>query len=111
MSTPEHGAARSQSCTKQAPKLQGGFIKLLEQERKVSSLTQVVQWMLARLGTLRDGIERGAAAVEYGLLVALIAVAIIGAVIALGGKVKGTFTCVANSLPQTSTSTATSAAC
>jgi pilus assembly protein Flp/PilA len=94
-----------------APKLQGGFIQHLEQERKVSSLTQVVQWMLARLGALRNGIERGAAAVEYGLLVALIAVAIIGAVIALGGKVKGTFTCVANSLPQTSTSTATSAAC
>jgi pilus assembly protein Flp/PilA len=77
----------------------------------VSSLTQVVQWMLARLGAFREGIERGAAAVEYGLLVALIAVAIIGAVIALGGKVKGTFNCVANSLPQTSTSTATSAAC
>ena len=77
----------------------------------MSSLTQVVQWMLARIVALRDGIERGAAAVEYGLLVALIAVAIIGAVIALGGKVKGTFTCVANSLPQTSTSTATSAAC
>jgi pilus assembly protein Flp/PilA len=83
----------------------------LKQERKVSSLTQVVQWMLARIAALRSGIERGAAAVEYGLLVALIAVAIIGAVIALGGKVKGTFTCVANSLPQTSTSTATSAAC
>lgn len=77
----------------------------------MSSLLQVVQWILARLGALRDGIERGAAAVEYGLLVALIAVAIIGAVIALGGKVKGTFTCVANSLPQTSTSTATTAAC
>jgi len=77
----------------------------------VSSLTQVVQWMLARIAAFRSGIERGAAAVEYGLLVALIAVAIIGAVIALGGKVKGTFTCVANSLPQTSTSTATSAAC
>jgi pilus assembly protein Flp/PilA len=77
----------------------------------VSLLTQVVQWILARMEALRDGIERGAAAVEYGLLVALIAVAIIGAVIALGGKVKGTFTCVANSLPQTSTSTATGAAC
>jgi pilus assembly protein Flp/PilA len=67
---------------------------------KVSSLIQFVQWMQARI-----------AAVEYGLLVALIAVAIIAAVILLGNKVKGTFTCVANSLPQTSTSTATSAAC
>jgi pilus assembly protein Flp/PilA len=78
---------------------------------KVSSLIQFVQWMQARIAALRSGAERGAAAVEYGLLVALIAVAIIAAVILLGNKVKGTFTCVANSLPQTSTSTATSAAC
>jgi pilus assembly protein Flp/PilA len=78
---------------------------------KVSSLIQFVQWMQARIAALRSGAQRGAAAVEYGLLVALIAVAIIAAVILLGNKVKGTFTCVANSLPQTSTSTATSAAC
>lgn len=66
-------------------------------------MTQVFQWMAARIAALRSGAERGAAAVEYGLLVALIAVAIIGAVIALGGKVKGTFNCVANSLPVSST--------
>ena len=74
-------------------------------------MLQFVQWMQARIAGLRSGIERGAAAVEYGLLVALIAVAIIAAVILLGNKVKGTFTCVANSLPQTSSSTATAAAC
>ena len=74
-------------------------------------MSQFIQWMQARIAALRGGIERGAAAVEYGLLVALIAVAIIGAVIALGGKLKSTYTCVANSLPQSSTSTATSAAC
>jgi pilus assembly protein Flp/PilA len=35
--------------------------------------------------------ESGASAVEYGLLVSLIAVAIIGAVTALGGGITGTF--------------------
>ena len=35
--------------------------------------------------------ERGASAVEYGLLVALIAVAIIVTVVALGGKLNSTF--------------------
>jgi pilus assembly protein Flp/PilA len=35
--------------------------------------------------------EKGAAAVEYGLLVALIAVAIIGAVTLLGGFLSGLF--------------------
>jgi pilus assembly protein Flp/PilA len=36
--------------------------------------------------------ESGASAVEYGLLVSLIAVAIIGAVTALGGKLSDLFT-------------------
>jgi pilus assembly protein Flp/PilA len=36
--------------------------------------------------------ESGASAVEYGLLVSLIAVAIIGAVTALGGKLSALFT-------------------
>ena len=36
--------------------------------------------------------ETGASAVEYGLLVSLIAVAIIVAVQALGGKLNGVFT-------------------
>lgn len=35
--------------------------------------------------------ERGATAVEYGLLVALIAAVIIGAVVILGGKITGAF--------------------
>ena len=35
--------------------------------------------------------ERGASAVEYGLLVALIAVIIIAGVTALGGKLSGVF--------------------
>jgi pilus assembly protein Flp/PilA len=43
--------------------------------------------------------ERGASAVEYGLLVALIAVAIIVAVQLLGGKLSGVFDKTSSSLP------------
>lgn len=43
--------------------------------------------------------ERGATAVEYGLMVALIAVAIIGAVTLLGTGLSGLFTSVDNSIP------------
>ncbi len=42
--------------------------------------------------------ERGATAVEYGLLVALIAIAIIVAVSTLGGKLTGLFNKVSSSL-------------
>jgi pilus assembly protein Flp/PilA len=43
--------------------------------------------------------ERGATAVEYGLLVALIAAVIVGTVFILGGKVNDAFTTVNNQLP------------
>jgi pilus assembly protein Flp/PilA len=43
--------------------------------------------------------ERGASAVEYGLLVALIAIAIIVAITALGGKLSGVFDKTTSSLP------------
>ncbi|MEA2534527.1 MAG: Flp/Fap pilin component [Actinomycetota bacterium] len=52
-----------------------------------------------RFAVLRTVGERGAAAVEYGLLVALIAVAIIGAVFLLGGRINNTYTCVGNAMP------------
>lgn len=42
--------------------------------------------------------EEGAAMVEYGLLVALIAVICIGAVTAVGGGVQGTFNAVVGAL-------------
>ena len=42
--------------------------------------------------------ERGASAVEYGLLVSLIAIAIIAAVFLLGGKLSAVFTKTNNSL-------------
>lgn len=50
------------------------------------------------LQTLRDE-ERGATAVEYGLLVALIAVAIIITVTALGGALDSLFQSVTSALP------------
>lgn len=42
--------------------------------------------------------EEGAAAVEYGLLVALIAAVIVAVVATLGSKVKAGFTTVCNAL-------------
>jgi pilus assembly protein Flp/PilA len=43
--------------------------------------------------------SRGATAVEYGLIVALIAVVIIAAVILLGGNLSGIFNKAATSIP------------
>ena len=40
----------------------------------------------------------GVTAIEYGLIAALIAVGIIGAVTTVGGNLKGTFTTVGNAL-------------
>ena len=42
--------------------------------------------------------EKGATAVEYALIVALIAVAMIAAVMALGGGIEGTFTTITEKL-------------
>ncbi len=56
------------------------------------------------LGKQRD---RGATAVEYGLLVALIALGIIGAVTILGGKLSTMFTDVAGKIASTPASTST----
>ena len=43
--------------------------------------------------------DRGASAVEYGLLVGLIAIVIIAAVTLLGNRVSTTFSTAASSLP------------
>ena len=43
--------------------------------------------------------ESGATAIEYGLIVALIAVVIVTAVTTLGGKLNGAFTTVASKIP------------
>ena len=54
--------------------------------------------MLTRLMTLiRD--DEGATALEYGLIAALIAAVIVGAVTALGTRVQGTFQTITSSGP------------
>ena len=54
---------------------------------------------LAVANSLRDRLDdRGATAVEYGLIVTLIAVAIIGVVRLIGVNLTGIFTQVANAL-------------
>ncbi len=54
--------------------------------------------MLTRLMQLiRD--DEGATALEYGLIAALIAAVIVGAVGTLGSKVSSTFTTIAGAMP------------
>ena len=51
-----------------------------------------MQAILLRLrGYIRRTADKGASAVEYGLMVAAIAAVIVGTVFALGGFVQGTF--------------------
>lgn len=58
-------------------------------------MTALFCWIKSRLAV--DG-ERGATAVEYGLMVSLIAVAIIVAVTLLGTNLKNLFNSVAGSI-------------
>jgi pilus assembly protein Flp/PilA len=57
----------------------------------IASLIAVTQYRLERE-------EKGATAVEYGLMVGLIAVVIITAVTLLGGQLKELFTTITNEL-------------
>lgn len=52
-------------------------------------------WVSTRLNIKS---ERGATAVEYGVMVALIAAVIIAAVVFLGNKTSSTFSCTATSI-------------
>jgi pilus assembly protein Flp/PilA len=61
----------------------------------IEMLSRLVKFQV-NVAALRS--ERGATAVEYGLMVALIAIAIIGAVTLLGTKVSGLFNTVATSV-------------
>lgn len=61
----------------------------------------------AHMLSLRVADERGATAVEYGLMVALIAVVIIAAVAALGGVLNESFTETCSSIAANTTGTAT----
>lgn len=56
---------------------------------------------------IRDASERGASAVEYGLMVAAIAAVIVGTVFALGGFMNATFdsTCSALRAPMSGSCT------
>ncbi len=51
--------------------------------------------------------EEGVTALEYGLIAALIAAVIVGAVTTLGEKVDSTFTTIANSMPDAGAATTT----
>jgi pilus assembly protein Flp/PilA len=62
-------------------------------------LSLLVKFQVNAAAMLSDRRDRGATAVEYGLMVALIAVVIIVAVTALGNKLSGLFTEVTNKLP------------
>ena len=59
------------------------------------------QWLISRLGITS---ERGATAVEYGIMVALIAAVIIVAVLFLGRQTSRGFSCTADSVQNTSAS-------
>lgn len=59
------------------------------------ALSLIPVWVSARLNVKS---ERGATAVEYGLMVALIAAVIIGAVVALGNNAKSSFNCTATAI-------------
>ena len=61
----------------------------------MSSLRIIGQWVAARLD-IRS--ERGATAVEYGIMVALIAAVMIVAVVFLGRKTSSTFSCTASNI-------------
>jgi pilus assembly protein Flp/PilA len=52
-----------------------------------------MRWLEARLNIKS---ERGATAVEYGIMVALIAAVIIAAVVFLGQRTSSTFSCTAS---------------
>ena len=70
----------------------------------MSILTRMFIMVQVALGDLADRArnqdpDRGATAVEYGLMVALIAGVIVLAVTALGGKLNGIFETVKNAMP------------
>ena len=62
-------------------------------------MTKFYATILSFVATAPKKDEKGATAVEYGLLVALIAAVIIATVVLLGGNIKDAFTTVNNQLP------------
>jgi pilus assembly protein Flp/PilA len=68
---------------------------LLSPMKGTDMLSRLVKFQV-KVAALRS--DRGATAVEYGLMVALIAIVIIGAVTLLGGNLKTLFNTVATSV-------------
>ena len=66
------------------------------------SIRNTASWLSARLD-IRSA--RGATAVEYGIMVALIAAVIIVAVVFLGNKTSSTFSCTASNISAGSAAT------
>ncbi len=62
----------------------------------LAMFVELQNWITDRKNQIE---ERGATAVEYALMVGLIAVAIIGAVSLLGNRVRTSFNNVSNTLP------------
>jgi len=63
--------------------------------RTLQTIRMLASWTAARLDIKS---ERGATAVEYGIMVALIAAVIIVAVVFLGKKTSSTFSCTASNI-------------
>lgn len=63
--------------------------------RAMTRLQILSSWLTARMNITS---ERGATAVEYGVMVALIAAVIIVAVVFLGNKTSSTFSCTASNV-------------
>ena len=59
-------------------------------------MLQIIDYLKARMAVVNG--ERGAAAVEYGMLVALIAAVIVGTVLTLGRQINAAFNTVSGSL-------------
>lgn len=60
-------------------------------------LHDLSRWVFVRMNGLRN--ERGATAVEYGLMVALIAAIIVAVVALLGEEIRAAFQTVVDALP------------
>lgn len=60
-------------------------------------MTKLIVFLQTYLATMHDD-DRGASLVEYALLVALIALAAIGAIVLLGGAISDLFTDIAGRL-------------
>ena len=59
-------------------------------------MNKLYSWVVARVRS--EDTERGATAVEYGMLVALIAAVIVGTVGVLGGQVNSAFETISDAL-------------